>query len=77
MGLPAPRVRADDPGANYLATVGANNPRALIEKLHTPYQESVEIPLRGCLVHLELDDAGQARDRLNPGRDTARRCGVL
>ncbi|HEV7823864.1 MAG TPA: tetratricopeptide repeat protein [Mycobacteriales bacterium] len=65
VGLPAPRVRADDRGADYLATVGASSPRALVEKLDASGRESVEISLRGCRAHLELDDVGGARARLD------------
>jgi len=65
VGLPAPRARADDPGANYLATIGASSPHALIEKLDTSGRESVELHLRGCRVHIELGNVGSARVRLN------------
>ncbi|MGH4014792.1 MAG: tetratricopeptide repeat protein [Pseudonocardiaceae bacterium] len=65
VGLPAPRVRADDPGANYLATIGASSLRALMKKLDASDQESVESYLRGCRAHLEVDDVDGARARLS------------
>jgi len=65
VGMPAPRVRADDLGANYLATIGASRPRALIEKLDTADPKSVEIHLRGCRTHIELDDVDRASTRLS------------
>ncbi|MGQ0777998.1 MAG: tetratricopeptide repeat protein [Pseudonocardiales bacterium] len=65
VGLPAPRVRADDPGANYLEKIGASSPRALIEKLDTSGRESVELHLLGCRAHIELNNVGGARDRLS------------
>lgn len=64
VGLPAPRVRTDDIGADYLATVGASRPRALIEKLGRADPKSVEIHLRGCRVHIELGEVDSACDQL-------------
>lgn len=63
--LPAPRVRADDPGANYLATVGASDLDKLIDKLDAADRQSVEIQLRSCRAHIEQGDAGRARAQLS------------
>lgn len=72
VGLPAPRVRADDIGSDYLATVGASSPRALIEKLATADPQSVEIHLCGCRVHIELGEVDKARYQLNQAAKLSR-----
>ncbi len=65
LGLPAPLVRADDPGANVLATLSVTDPGQVLESLGRPgTPSSVEVHLRACRALVELRDFAGARDRL-------------
>ena len=64
VGLPAPQVDADDPAADFLATVSATASHRLIDKLSTFEQESVEIQLCGCRTHIELANLEAAEGHL-------------
>ncbi|MBV9011739.1 MAG: protein kinase [Pseudonocardiales bacterium] len=60
-GLPAPQPAAEDPGANFLATMSATDPRRLIEQSSMFQQESVEIQLSKCRAHLKLGEPEKAQ----------------
>ncbi len=54
--LPRPRVAGDDPGAGYLATITATDPRQLLTQLRAAHEQSVEIQLRLAATMIELAD---------------------
>lgn len=64
VGLPTPRPAAEDPAANFLATVSATDPCRLIEQFSMFQQKSVEIELSKCRAHLKLDEIENARECL-------------
>lgn len=63
-GLPVPLVRADDPGAAYLATVTVTEPKALLGQLGKAPERSVEAHLRACRVLVGEGDTDGAGARL-------------
>lgn len=65
VGLPVPQVEADDPAADFLATVSATASRRLVDKLSAFRQESVEIQLCGCRAHIELAELDEAQGCLD------------
>jgi serine/threonine-protein kinase PknG len=76
LGLPVPLVRADDPGASFLATLNAVEPRQVLDSLRrSATRPSVETQLRACRALIELRDFATARTRLSsaegllPGAD--------
>jgi serine/threonine-protein kinase PknG len=69
LGLPVPLVRTDDPGASFLATLTATEPRQVLDRLdRSGTRTSVEIHLRGCRALIELRDFDAARARLGAAK---------
>lgn len=65
LGLPVPSVRADDRGADYLATLTVTEPQAMTELLRKPSTpSSIEIHLLACRALIELEDLHGADNRL-------------
>ncbi len=69
VGLPPPRVDADDAAADFLATVSATASRRLIDQLATFPRKSIEIQLRGCRAHLELANLKEAQGCLDKAEE--------
>jgi serine/threonine-protein kinase PknG len=62
--LPRPQVAGDDPGAGYLATITATDPRQMLTQLRAAPEQSVEIQLRLAATMIELADWDGADDQL-------------
>jgi serine/threonine-protein kinase PknG len=66
LGLPAPLVWANDPGASFLATLTATEPEQVLDSLRrSATRTSVEIPLRACRALIELREFDTARTQLS------------
>jgi len=61
VGLPVPQPAAEDPGADFLATVSTTDLRRFIEQSSLFQQKSVEIQLSKCRAHLKLDELEKAQ----------------
>ncbi|GHJ43565.1 serine/threonine protein kinase [Catellatospora sp. TT07R-123] len=70
--LPVPVPAAGDAAADMLAQLGAPDARSLLaqlEQLEIQGHRSVEVSLRRCRAHIELDDADQAQQSLDEARN--------
>jgi serine/threonine-protein kinase PknG len=65
VSLPEPLLDPSDPGIDLLATVNADNPQDLIDKLSAVGADSVEIQFALCRAHLAVTDLERARENLN------------
>ena len=62
--LPRPQVAGDDPGAGYLATITATDPKQLLAHLEAAPEQSLEIQLREAATMIELSDWDELESRL-------------
>ncbi|HKS46508.1 MAG TPA: tetratricopeptide repeat protein [Amycolatopsis sp.] len=68
VALPVSKVDVTDPGAVYLASVGATDPAALAEELAAAPVTSVEVRLRLARARIGLGDISGARQELNAAK---------
>lgn len=62
--LPLPLVDPTDPGAGFLATLGANDPAQTVAALAGAPGRGIEVSLRLVRAHLEAGEPGYATDEL-------------